>query len=553
LKSKKINVLIVFANPFSTERLRLDTEAREIQQSIKQSRYRDNFEITILQATTIRDLRRALLEKSFRIIHISGHGSRGGLILANEHRGQYIAHPPTLAELFQRYSSIECVLLNACYSSQLGRLLAPSVPFTIAMDGPINDDAAIAFAVGFYDALGAGHPIDFAYDEGISSIKTEVSPSAKLPKLIRKGDIPPDENDDTDQIKASERTYVRSGKFLVGFAVDLSGSMDKSIQNKADIAMSRLRSLDLSLSDLITNTRISLQESRDRNIETSLDLFVYGFGLRTMPVCDLLSLIKAGREIITDDVISEYREKYKQEVQTRYKGYEGTGDLARNLGLGGIWTLGEGITKRLGKNTVTKRLLRDKRSIIETRAKSIGDTTISFEEVAQMWDSSEITLDNVKDLIFGNTPMKEVLVTLVGRFQRELQKRESKTQSILFLISDGKFTDIDPLPLVKQLESMRVTIISCFIHDQDMAQPRVLYNSVDPQWTPEAQLMFNLSSTMGDLPEVRRYLLEHNWTIYPHSRLFVQLNHSDVLEEFVRVTLSILEDSEAAHLLPRGW
>jgi hypothetical protein len=553
LKSKKIYVLIVFANPSSTGRLLLDTEAREIQQSIKQSKYRDNVEITILQATTIRDLRRALLEKPFQVIHISGHGSRSGLILANENRGQYIAHPPTLAELFQRYPSIECVLLNACYSSQLGRLLAPSVPFTIAMDGPINDDVAIVFAVGFYDALGAGHPIDFSYDEGISSIKTEVSPFAKLPKLIRKGDIPPDENDDTDQRKTSERTYIRTGKFLVGFAVDLSGSMDKSIQNKADVDMSRLRSFDQSLSDLITNTCISIQESRDRNIETSLDLFVYGFGLRTMPVCDLLSLIKAGREIITDDVISEYREKYMQESQRRHKGYEGTGDLVRNIGLGGIWSIGEGIAKRLGKNVVAKRLLQDKRSIIETRAKSIGDTTISFEEVAQMWDSSEMTLDNVKGLIFGNTPMKEVLVTLVGRFQRELQKRESKTQSILFLISDGKVTDIDPLPLVKQLESMGVTIISCFIHDQDIAQPRVLYNSVDPQWTPEAQLMFNLSSTMGDLPEVRRYLLEHSWTIYPHPRLFVQLNHSDILGEFVRVTLSILEDSDAAHSLPRGW
>ncbi len=104
-----------------------------------------------------------------------------------------------------------------------------------------------------------------------------------------------------------------------------------------------------------------------------------------------------------------------------------------------------------------------------------------------MWNSSQITLSNVKELIFGNTQVKALL------------------------------------------------------------------NAADARWGSEATLMFELSSPMGDLPEVRRYLLEHNWTIYPHPKLFVQLNHSDVLREFLQITLSILEDSEAAHTLPKGW
>ena len=553
MKSKKIDVLIVFANPLSTDRLRLDMEAREIRQSLERSTYRDTINIDILQATTIRDLRRRLLEQTFQVIHISGHGSGRGLILANDKGGQHVVDPLTLAEIFQRYPSIECVLLNACYSSLQGHLFASSIPFTIAIDGPINDSAAIAFSVGFYDALGAGHPIDFAYEEGISSIKSEVSPLAKLPKLIRKGDKFFDESDEEEQGKVSERTYLKAGKFLVGFAIDLSGSMNESIRNTSNADISRLQSLDQSLNSLIANTRSSIRESHARKIETSLDLFVYGFGLRTMPVCDILSLIKAGRETITKDVIEEYKERYQQEFQTKYKGYAGTGDVIKSLGLGGILSFGKDLTKGIGRKAVAKRLLRDMQPIIEAQVRKIGDTTLPFEEVAQMWESSEITFDSLQELIFGNTPVTEVFATLVDRFQRELQQRESRTQSLLFLVSDGKFANSDPLPLAKKLQSMGVSIVSCFINDQDIANPRVLLNKADSQWGPEAQLMFDLSSTMGDLPEVRRYLLEKGWTIYPSPKLFVQLNHSDVLNEFVQVTLSMIEDSEAAHSLQRGW
>lgn len=544
------NVLLVFANPISTGRLQLDVEARTIQQSIERSKYRDNINLVIRQAATIKDFRRVLLDGTFQVIQISGHGSRNGLLLANERGGHYIVNPPTLLELFQRYPSISCVLLNACYSTVQGRLLASSIRFTIAIDTPITDDAAIAFSCGFYDALGAGHTIDFAFEEGIFSIKSEVSPYARLPRLIRKGETVSEESDEEE---SSGRSHFKRGKFLVAFTIDLSGSMDQSIRNRADVDMSRLKSLDQSLDELIKSARESLEQSKAKNIETSLDLFAYGFGLRTLPVCDLFSLIKASREIITDEVIDEYTEEYKQRYQAEHKAYEGASDVVKSLGLGGLWAVGEDFFKRQAKDKIIRRIIRDKRPQIEARLKRIGSTTLSFEEVAEMWKSSQITLSNVKELIFGNTPVKEVLTEITNRFARELQKRDTQTQSILFLVSDGKFTEVDPRPLAEKLRKMGVTIISCFINDDDIANPRVLMNAADPRWGPEATLMFELSSPMGDLPEVRRYLLEHDWTIYPHPKLFVQLNHSDVLREFVQVTLSILEDSEAAHTLPKGW
>ena len=135
------------------------------------------------------------------------------------------------------YPAIECVLLNACYSTLQGRLLATSIPFTIAMDTPITDGVAIAFSGGFYDALGAGHSIDFAFEEGIFSIKSEVSPCAELPRLIRKGEHFSTISVEEEIIETTDRIHFKPGKFLVGFAIDLSGSMDQSIRNRTDVDM----------------------------------------------------------------------------------------------------------------------------------------------------------------------------------------------------------------------------------------------------------------------------------------------------------------------------
>jgi hypothetical protein len=276
--------------------------------------------------------------------------------------------------------------------------------------------------------------------------------------------------------------------------------MDQSIRNRTNVDMTRLRSLDQSLDDLLKNARESLRESSAKNIETSLDLFAYGFGLRTLSVCDLFSLIKAGRAIITDEVIDEYTETYKRHYQTEYKAYEGTSEIARGLGLGGLWAVGEDFFKRQVNDRVIRRIIRDKRPQIETQLKKIGNTTLSFEEVAEMWNSSQITLSNVKELIFGNTPVEEVLTAITNRFAQELQQRDAQTQSILFLVSDGKFTEVDPTPMAEKLRKMGVTIVSCFINDEDTANPRALMNTADAHWGPEATLIVKYGKKLSKNP-----------------------------------------------------
>ena len=68
------SVLGVFAQPKGTDPLRLQAEQRSITQSLKLSQFRDSVTFEILSAATVTDLRRALLQKQYDVVHFSGHG-----------------------------------------------------------------------------------------------------------------------------------------------------------------------------------------------------------------------------------------------------------------------------------------------------------------------------------------------------------------------------------------------------------------------------------------------------------------------------------------------
>lgn len=551
----KINVLVIFANPRGTNPLRLGTEDRVIRESVKLSRYRDNISLTIRHATTVHDLRRSLLEENYQIIHISGYGTGMGLVLENELGDRYVVPQQALADLFQAYSPpIQCTILNACYSISQGQLTSLGVPFTIAMEGPISDEAAIEFSRGFYDAIGAGREIDFAYEEGCRTVKLAAPNTQFVSKILRKGETYTADDSASSEIASSrsnEPTHFREVKALVGLAVDVSGSMASSIRNNTGGQVSRLESFRQSLERLVTEAKNRARESRAKQIQTSIDLFAYGFGLRAMTVCDLLSLIKVGQHVITKEEIEELKQKYIREAQASYSGYAGIGDLARQFGFGGLVREVESTVRASAEAEIRRKIMLEVKRRLERQLQSIGDTTLSIEEIARLWESSGEILTNAEELIFGNTPMRECLTEVAKRFERELKSRDKDTVPVLFILSDGEPTDGDPLPALETLKSLNVTVISCFVTDQDIANPRVLFGQSEPQWNQGARLMFEMASKVEDDSDFAKFLLRKNWTIKPNARLFVQVNHSLILEEFIRVVLSPFE-ATTVESLPRG-
>jgi len=185
-------VLIIFANPRGTSTLRLGEEDRAITESIRLSKQRESFSLTKCHAATVHDLSRALLDHEFRIVHISGHGTRSGLVLEEDDGRRFDVPQEALAKTFAAHASpagrLECVILNSCYSLSTGSLASLGVPYTIAMEGPISDRAAIEFSRGFYDALGAGKDIPFAYEEGCRRVELASPGSRFASRLLRLGE-----------------------------------------------------------------------------------------------------------------------------------------------------------------------------------------------------------------------------------------------------------------------------------------------------------------------------------------------------------------------------
>jgi hypothetical protein len=168
LRPKEIRILIVFSNPAETQPLRLQSEERVIREAIQMLNAKDKVNLTTLAAATVDDLRRQLLVEDYQIVHFSGHGEPGAVIFETAEGGAVRSPLDALAELLAHYPSVQCVLLNSCYSVAE---LRPIAPFTIGMEKPIDDQAAIEFARGFYDAIAAGRAFQFAAEQGLLNVK----------------------------------------------------------------------------------------------------------------------------------------------------------------------------------------------------------------------------------------------------------------------------------------------------------------------------------------------------------------------------------------------
>ena len=131
-----------------------------------------------------------MLDINPEIVHFSGHGtSEGALCFENKLGETHPVHPEALASLFEQFSSnVKCVILNACYSVVQAEAIARHIPFVIGMSQAIGDKAAIAFSIGFYQALGAGRSIEEAYKLGCVQIRLENIPEHLTPIIIRKTD-----------------------------------------------------------------------------------------------------------------------------------------------------------------------------------------------------------------------------------------------------------------------------------------------------------------------------------------------------------------------------
>jgi hypothetical protein len=180
-------ILFLATNPKGTSSLRLEQEVRDIDESLKRSKHRNSFVLEQRWAVRPEDVQRAMLEVNPQIVHFSGHGGgEEGLILEDDSGNPQWVDSEALSGLFQLVEgSVECVVLNTCYLEVQAKLIVQYVPYLIGIGCALGDQAALKFSCGFYDALGAGREIEFAYKWGCNSIHMAGIREDLTPVLIK--------------------------------------------------------------------------------------------------------------------------------------------------------------------------------------------------------------------------------------------------------------------------------------------------------------------------------------------------------------------------------
>jgi len=187
---EKIRILFLSANPWTTSRILVDEEAREIFERIQEGPYRDNFEIYKHVAIRPIDLQKLLLLHQPHIVHFSGHGSKKQKIImgGTPGRGKTVDRHG-LVELLALYRAhVRLVLLNACFTNVQARSIVEVIDYSVGTGKGIGDKAGVAFAGAFYRALGFGKSIRQAFESARAELALTKMPRTRgIELFVREG------------------------------------------------------------------------------------------------------------------------------------------------------------------------------------------------------------------------------------------------------------------------------------------------------------------------------------------------------------------------------
>lgn len=183
-----IKILFPAANPRSTPELNLKAEANAIAAALERAKYADHFQFVTEYAVRASRLQELLLKHRPHVVHFSGHGAESGEIILEDEAGHPQAVAPEALKhtfaLFREREDVRLVVINACHSRPQAEAIAQCVPGVIGFKERIADDAAIAFAAAFYQALAYGRDVQAAFDLGCNQLEYQHPGSQHIPQLV---------------------------------------------------------------------------------------------------------------------------------------------------------------------------------------------------------------------------------------------------------------------------------------------------------------------------------------------------------------------------------
>jgi CHAT domain len=257
-----MKILFLAANPQGTSKLQLDEEVSKIDDGLQRSKLRDQFQLVSKWAVDSETLRRALLSEQPDIVHFSGHGEgQAGLVLVGQDGKPKPATTDALAGLFKIFRQVKCVLLNACYAEEQAKAIVQHIDHVIGMQRAVRDDAAIAFATGFYDGLGYGLSIENAFELGRNAIQFELASFSSITRKLTHVDL--------TEIEAAIEPLA---EHLVPVLLRREGSPLESLGNLSAPPLAQVGSISEKLQTLEeTNKAEALQQYRERVKEFLVD------------------------------------------------------------------------------------------------------------------------------------------------------------------------------------------------------------------------------------------------------------------------------------------
>ncbi len=192
---QKITVLFMASNPTDTSALRLDEEARAIQERIRLSDYRDSINFETRWATRSSDILQAINETNPTIVHFSGHGtSTGELVLQNpDGTAKLVTKEAITAAMTTASDTIRLVVFNACFSEMQAQNLVQNIEAAIGMSSSVGDEAACVFASQLYSSIGFGRSLQASFNQAIAALLLEGIPEEKTPVLCLKDGLDPND------------------------------------------------------------------------------------------------------------------------------------------------------------------------------------------------------------------------------------------------------------------------------------------------------------------------------------------------------------------------
>jgi hypothetical protein len=220
-------------------------------------------------------------------------------------------------------------------------------------------------------------------------------------------------------------------------------------------------------------------------------------------------------------------------VRRRYSDYGGIADLARSYGFGGLVDQLTSSARASAEEEVRAKVKQELMARIGQRMAAKSEVTLTLTQLARQWSASSASLEGAEEFIFGSTPMRECLEQVARRFEAEAEKLPGDVHKLLVLVSDGGPTDGDPRPALDRIKAQGVFVASCFVTDADVTEPRRLHAEPRAEWNQAVRLMFDAASAVEDDDLYRELLEGQGWSVAEKARLFTQINHSEMMDEFL--------------------